>query len=269
MDVPSGVVAARLPFGVPFVLVGLAPPGTRRVEATFGERRAARTPSGRTNPRSPLISGVDGEASPEEVQRALSALSRGVLAAQAERAESLEGEREVRAGSDEPGHRSRLRGGRPVLGAVLRVLQRGDPERLERAHHRRVHPRQHHRARRGRAARPRPGHTGSGRRCGWRWWIPHRTIHQAGLILLMNGPTCRCFPGLQAQPGALLFPPGARRARGATDLGLPLVPREGVLHGDLPLLPMVPPRVCGCDRRRGVGLCAVAGPRGRPGSRGR
>jgi hypothetical protein len=61
LDVPSGVVAERLPFDVPFVVKGVAPPGTRRVEATYSQRIGRDGPYGSEEPSSPLVSGVDAE----------------------------------------------------------------------------------------------------------------------------------------------------------------------------------------------------------------
>ena len=61
LDTASGVVRERLPFDVPFVVVGQAPPGTTRVEATFQVRSGRDEAFGPEQPATPIVSGVDGE----------------------------------------------------------------------------------------------------------------------------------------------------------------------------------------------------------------
>ena len=55
----SGIVSARLPFDVPFVVVGQAPPGTTRVEVVYEIRRGHAGDFAASEPTPPLRSGVD------------------------------------------------------------------------------------------------------------------------------------------------------------------------------------------------------------------
>ena len=59
LDVASGIVSARLPFDVPFVVVGQAPPGTTRVEVVYEIRRGHAADFAASEPTPPLRSGVD------------------------------------------------------------------------------------------------------------------------------------------------------------------------------------------------------------------
>ena len=61
LDVASGVFAERLPFDVPFVVVGQAPAGTTRVEVVYELRRGGDAPFAAPLATSPLRSGVDAE----------------------------------------------------------------------------------------------------------------------------------------------------------------------------------------------------------------
>jgi hypothetical protein len=62
LEPASGVFDRRFPFDVPFLVEGVAPAGTARVEAVYEERRSPRDAfSGSTLPATPLVSGVDAE----------------------------------------------------------------------------------------------------------------------------------------------------------------------------------------------------------------
>ena len=61
LDVPSGVIAERLPFDVPFVVEGQAPAGSVQVEATYAVAKRSEEAYGAESPGSPLLTGVDGE----------------------------------------------------------------------------------------------------------------------------------------------------------------------------------------------------------------
>ena len=61
LDVASGVFTERIPFDVPFVVAGLAPPATTRVEVLYEVRRGREDSFGAPEPAAPLVSGVDAE----------------------------------------------------------------------------------------------------------------------------------------------------------------------------------------------------------------
>lgn len=61
LDVASGVFAERLPFDVPFLVVGEAPPGTSRVEAVYELRRDALAAFVAAGSGAPIRTGVDPE----------------------------------------------------------------------------------------------------------------------------------------------------------------------------------------------------------------
>ena len=61
LDVGSGVFAERLPFDVPFVVMGQAPPGTTRVEVGYELRRSGDAPFASPVATPPLRLGVDTE----------------------------------------------------------------------------------------------------------------------------------------------------------------------------------------------------------------
>jgi hypothetical protein len=58
LDTASGVFGRHLPFDVPFVITGKAPPGTTRVELSWEVDKAA---GSGTTPRGPLVSGVEAD----------------------------------------------------------------------------------------------------------------------------------------------------------------------------------------------------------------
>ena len=60
LDTASGVFARGLPFDVPFVIIGTAPPGTVRVELFWEIDPAA---GSQATPRGPLVSGFQADGS--------------------------------------------------------------------------------------------------------------------------------------------------------------------------------------------------------------
>ncbi|HVQ30158.1 MAG TPA: hypothetical protein VMV21_11290 [Vicinamibacteria bacterium] len=61
LDTASGVFAQRLPFDVPFVVEGQAPPATVSVEVRYTSRRGSDSAFGPLVPAAPLVSGVDAQ----------------------------------------------------------------------------------------------------------------------------------------------------------------------------------------------------------------
>lgn len=61
MDTSSGTIAERLPFDVPFTILGTAPPGTTRVTLQYEETTSGNGSGSPLAPLTPLVSGVNAD----------------------------------------------------------------------------------------------------------------------------------------------------------------------------------------------------------------